>query len=188
MARVKRGAARRAAKRPLVRHRASRVSAGATSVAIRAHCRRNLRGKKERGSRGRNCPKGWMLAVPRCSGGFSSDISGSMGSDCGPLRRRRGGKGRAAPERRSSILVPSLRCAQPVFNGGYREYFLNKGRLVAGRGPDPLNLLFVTARRIAHLGTTQSEVSRLQRIACLYTGTASTPPRQSPSACKGSSS
>ena len=37
---------------------------------------------------------------------------------------------------------------------GYQEYFLNKGRLVAGRGPDPLNLLFVTARRIAHLGTT----------------------------------
>jgi hypothetical protein len=64
---------------------------------------------------------------------------------------------------------------------GDREYFLNKGRLVAGRGPDPLNLLFVTARRIAHLGTTQSEVSRFQRIARLYPGTASTPPRQSPS-------
>jgi hypothetical protein len=31
---------------------------------------------------------------------------------------------------------------------GYREYFLDKGRLVEGRGPDPLNLLFVTERRI----------------------------------------
>jgi FkbM family methyltransferase len=31
---------------------------------------------------------------------------------------------------------------------GYWEYYLNKGRLVAGRGPDPLNLLFVTERRI----------------------------------------
>jgi hypothetical protein len=43
---------------------------GATSVANRAHCRRNPRGKKERGSRGGNCLKGCMLAVPRCSGGF----------------------------------------------------------------------------------------------------------------------
>jgi|SRR6516162_5215698 len=42
------------------------------SVANRAHCRRNLRGKKEKGSRGGNCLKGWMLAVPTCSGGFSS--------------------------------------------------------------------------------------------------------------------
>src|SRR5262249_4811185 len=31
---------------------------------------------------------------------------------------------------------------------GYREYFLDKGRLAPGRGPDPLNLLFVTERRI----------------------------------------
>ena len=40
------------------------------SVANRAHCRRNLRGKKEKGGRGGNRLKGWMLAVPRCSGGF----------------------------------------------------------------------------------------------------------------------
>jgi hypothetical protein len=31
-----------------------------------------------------------------------------MGSDCGPLRRRHSGTGCAVPERRSSILVPSL--------------------------------------------------------------------------------
>jgi len=40
-------------------------------------------GKNERGSRGGNHLKGWMLVVPKCSGGFISDISGSMG----PLRR-----------------------------------------------------------------------------------------------------
>src|SRR5262249_35227708 len=40
------------------------------SVANRAHCRRNLRRKKEKGGRGGNRLKGWMLAVPRCSGGF----------------------------------------------------------------------------------------------------------------------
>src|SRR5215471_2255214 len=27
--------------------------------------------EERKGSRGRNCLKGWMLAVPRCSGGFS---------------------------------------------------------------------------------------------------------------------
>src|SRR5215471_10537448 len=43
------------------------------SVANRAHCRRNLRGKKEKGGRGGNRLKGWMLAVPRCSGGFGSE-------------------------------------------------------------------------------------------------------------------
>src|SRR5262249_426583 len=29
-----------------------------------------------------------MLAVPRCSGGLVRNISGSMGRDCGALRRR----------------------------------------------------------------------------------------------------
>src|SRR5262245_19437445 len=29
--------------------------------------------RKKRGSRGGNCLKGWMLAVPRCSGAFSSE-------------------------------------------------------------------------------------------------------------------
>src|SRR5262245_10823646 len=43
--------------------------------------------EERKGNRGGNCLKGCMLAVPRCSGGLVPNISGSMGSDCGPLRR-----------------------------------------------------------------------------------------------------
>src|SRR5262249_8796421 len=40
------------------------------SVANRAHCRRNLRRKREKGGRGGKRLKGWVLGVPRCLGGF----------------------------------------------------------------------------------------------------------------------
>jgi len=43
--------------------------------------------EERKGNRGGNCLKGCMLAVPRCSGGLVPNISGSMGNDCGPLRR-----------------------------------------------------------------------------------------------------
>src|SRR6516164_6869069 len=74
------------------------------SVANKAHCRRNLRGKKEKGSRGGNCLKGWMLAVPRCSGGFSSEhfwIDGLRLRAATKAPQR--AKGRAVPARCSSI-------------------------------------------------------------------------------------
>ncbi len=41
-----------------------------------------------------------------------------MGSDCGRLRRPQRGKGHAVLERYLSILVPLLRCAQPVVTEG----------------------------------------------------------------------
>jgi hypothetical protein len=66
---------------------------------------------QEAGSRDGNYLKGWMLAVPNVRGALVSNISGSMGTDCGPLRRRHSGKGRAVPGCCSSVLVPSLRCA-----------------------------------------------------------------------------
>src|SRR5258707_13790080 len=78
------------------------------SVANRAHCRRNLRGKKEKGSRRGNCLKGWMLVAPRCSGGLVPDISGSRGCDCGPLRKRPSAE-KAAPSPRAA-----RRFAQPM--------------------------------------------------------------------------
>jgi hypothetical protein len=53
--------------------RESRPRISMASVANRAHCRRNPRGSEERGRRGGNRLKGWMLAVPRCSGNFSSE-------------------------------------------------------------------------------------------------------------------
>jgi hypothetical protein len=42
--------------------------------------------EERKGSRGGNCLKGWMLAVPRCPGGLVPNISGSMGWACGPLQ------------------------------------------------------------------------------------------------------
>src|SRR5215510_15057643 len=44
-------------------------------------------GKNERGSRGGNHLKGWMLVVPNVRGVLVPNIFGSMGCDCGPLRR-----------------------------------------------------------------------------------------------------
>src|SRR5437016_7760948 len=75
--------------------------------------------EERKGSRGGNCLKGWMLAVPRCSGGFSSEHfldrwAATAGGYAGPQR----GKGRAVLERYLSILVPLLRCAQPVVTEG----------------------------------------------------------------------
>src|SRR5258707_993904 len=63
-----------------------RASACAATVANRAHCRRIQEGKNERGSRGGNHLKGWMLVVPNVRGGLVPNIFGSMGCDCGLLR------------------------------------------------------------------------------------------------------
>ena len=43
--------------------------------------------KNERGSRGGNHLKGWMLVVPNVRGVLVPNIFGSMGCDCGPLQR-----------------------------------------------------------------------------------------------------
>src|SRR6516162_4052563 len=61
----------------------------ATTVANRAHCQGIREGKNERGSRGGNHLKGWMLVVPNVRG-VLVPVSGSMGCDCG--------QGRAVPE------------------------------------------------------------------------------------------
>src|SRR5262245_11467741 len=80
------------------------------SVANRAHCRRNLRGKKEKGSRGGNCLKGSMLAVPRCSGGFSSGHFWIDG-----LRLRAATK---APQRGKGPAVPARCSSSRSTDGG----------------------------------------------------------------------
>jgi hypothetical protein len=64
--------------------------------------------EERKGSRGGNCLKGWMLAVPRCSGALVPNISGSMGCDCGPLR------GATARKR-------------PCHSGGYRTVGIVRG-------------------------------------------------------------
>ena len=72
-------------------------------VADRAHCRRNPRG----GSRGGNHLKGWMLVVANVRGALVPNVSGSMGSTAGRKASQRR-KGRAAPERGSSIVLDLL--------------------------------------------------------------------------------
>src|SRR5215467_7661611 len=56
-----------------------------------------------------------MLAVPRCSGGLVPNISGSMGSGCGPLRRRHSAE--------KTVPFPSAarRSAQPIVYRGVHE-------------------------------------------------------------------
>src|SRR6266404_7091592 len=75
------------------------------SVADRAHCRRNLRGKERKGGRGGNCLKAWMLAVPRCSGGFSS---GHFWIDGLRLRAATKAAQRRRPCRSRALLVDLL--------------------------------------------------------------------------------
>ena len=59
------------------------------SVANRAHCRRNPRAKKEKGQSRRELSERLDVGRPEMFGGLLvPNISGSMGSDCGPLRRR----------------------------------------------------------------------------------------------------
>ena len=58
-----------------------------------------------------------MLAVPRCSGGLVPNISGSMGSDCGPLRRRH------SAEKAVPFLSAARRSAQPIV---YRGWFMKE--------------------------------------------------------------
>jgi hypothetical protein len=94
---------RRKARSALVR--ASRVSGWReTSVANRTHSRKNPRGKKERGQSWRELSERMEVGRPNVRG--APNISGSMSIHCGPLQRAHCGKGRAVPERCSSILVP----------------------------------------------------------------------------------
>ena len=71
-------------------------------------------GENEKGSRGGNHLKGWMLVVPNVRGVLVPNISGSMGCDCGPLRR--------CPSAEKAVLFPSAarRFAQPVVNRWWR--------------------------------------------------------------------
>jgi hypothetical protein len=84
---------------------------------------------ERKGRRGGNCLKGWVLAVRHVRGALVPNISGSMGNGCGPLQRRHSRKGRAVPERCSSILVPSLWCDQPASTDGtgcFGGWFMNE--------------------------------------------------------------
>ena len=64
-----------------------------------------------------------------CSGALVPNISGSMESDCGATTKApQRGKGSVFFERRSSILVPSRRCAQPVVTDGWRTVGTVGGR------------------------------------------------------------
>ena len=70
-------------------HRRSICCQGMASVANRAHCRRNPRAKKEKGQSRRELSERLDVGRPEMFGGLLvPNISGSMGSDCGPLRRR----------------------------------------------------------------------------------------------------
>jgi hypothetical protein len=71
-------------------------------VANGAHCPRNLKGKKEKGGRGGNRLKGWMLAVPRCSGGIGSE---HFWIDGQPLRAAPKAPQRRRPCRSRAVLV-----------------------------------------------------------------------------------
>src|SRR2546427_11684505 len=51
---------------------------------------------QEAGSRGGNYSRNWMLAIANVRGALVPNISGSMGTDCGPLRRRHSAE-KAAP-------------------------------------------------------------------------------------------
>ena len=80
-------------------------------------------GKNERGSRGGNHLKGWMLVVPNVRGVLVPNIFGSMGCDGGPLRR--------CPSAEKAVLFPSAACrfAQPVGNRWWRyprRWFMNE--------------------------------------------------------------
>src|SRR5262249_1434891 len=87
-----------------------------SSVANGAHCRRNLRGKKEKGGPSGNRLKGRMLAVPRCSGGLSS---GHFWIDGLRLRAATKTPQRRRPWRsRALLVVPSLGCDQPASTDG----------------------------------------------------------------------
>src|SRR5215471_10390714 len=72
------------------------------------------RGENEKGSRGGNHLKGWMLVVPNVRGVLVPNIFGSMGCECGTLRR--------CPSAEKAVLFPSAarRFAQPVVNRWWR--------------------------------------------------------------------
>src|SRR5262249_40314850 len=89
-----------------------------TSVADGAHCRRNRRGKKEKGGPSGNRLKGWMLAVPRCSGGGSEHLLDRWATTAAATKAPQRGR----PCRSQALLVdPScfalVRSA--CFNRGY---------------------------------------------------------------------
>src|SRR5262249_43701621 len=89
------------------------------------------RGRKRKGSRGGNCLKGWMLAVPRCSGGFSSEHFWIVG-----LRLRAATKGRHSAQKAG----PFRRVAD---GGGRRGAVLNE----SSRSKRVKNVLSLQAAR-----------------------------------------
>ena len=101
-----------------------RASACATTVANRAHCRRNPRGDERKGNRGGNYPKNWMLAVANVRGALVPNISGSTGTDCGPLRRRHSAE-KAVPLPSAARRLLNLLLTE---GGGYRPggWFMNE--------------------------------------------------------------
>src|SRR5262249_46596721 len=89
-----------------------------------------------------------MLAVPNVRGALVPNISGSMGTDCGPLRRRHGGK---RPSRSRALLVdPS--CAVPECRGishadaTFREALWDRFFTAAPRPRTPSELLYSDRR------------------------------------------
>src|SRR5262245_62162199 len=72
---------------------------------------------------GRNRPSGWNVKRPaiRTWGQYHSRVIGSTGGECGLLRRRHSGKGRAVPDRCSSICA--ICCQSMVDTGGW---FMNE--------------------------------------------------------------
>ena len=71
-------------------------------------------GRKKGGTRGGNHLKGWMLAALNVRGALVPNISGSIGQRPRAATKAPRGNGRVWPSAALSILVSSLRCAQPV--------------------------------------------------------------------------
>src|SRR5262249_42260956 len=92
------------------------------NVANRAHFRRNPRGRKEKGKSRREISERLDVGRPEMFGGaLVPNISGSMGCDCGPLRRRHSAE--------KAVPFPGAACrfAQPVNRWwGYSGWFMNE--------------------------------------------------------------
>src|SRR6516162_2288739 len=71
------------------------------SAAELTDCSPSLRNTTAKSQDGRNRPSGWNVKRPaiRAWGQYHSRVIGSTGGECGQLRRRHSGKGRAVPER-----------------------------------------------------------------------------------------
>jgi hypothetical protein len=77
--------------------------------------------RKKRGSRGGNCLKGWMLAVPRCSGGFSSEHFWIDGQRLRAARK--------APQRAKGRAVPDGCRTVGIVGGGFMNEISRSKRI-----------------------------------------------------------